>query len=318
MSDRETKPVYVLHGKDAFLQDAMRKDIVARLVADADPQLCVATFDADVSLADVLDELRTLPFLAPYKVVIVRDADAFIAGNREALEAYLEKPARTASLVLLVSSFPSNTRLYKAAKKVGEILECSISGGAELRRWVVASGKRRGKTLASDAAELLTEWVGEDLGLLDSEIEKLSLYVGERETITGDDVSKLVVASAGPVAFALTNALTMQDARAALGALDDMLTVRGEELKVLGMLAWHLRKVAAAKRLSPGGKPSPDVWKQLRIPYHQQGAFAGLLRRRSLRKVNQDFRRLIAADLAIKSGADPVAAMQVLVVELCS
>ncbi|MFW6062370.1 MAG: DNA polymerase III subunit delta, partial [Planctomycetota bacterium] len=110
----EIKPIYVLHGNDQFLLDTWRKEIVSRLVGDADPQVCVTSFDASAELAEVLDELRTLPFLAPYRVVIVRDADAFVSAHRDALENYLDRPCQSASLVLMVSSFPKNTRLYKA------------------------------------------------------------------------------------------------------------------------------------------------------------------------------------------------------------
>ena len=45
------------------------------------------------SLADVLDEVRTLPFLARCRVVIVEGADPFVTAHRKELEAYAEKPS---------------------------------------------------------------------------------------------------------------------------------------------------------------------------------------------------------------------------------
>lgn len=316
-SSPATKPVYVFHGDDAFLRDAAREEILSALLGEADPQLCVASFDATAELADVLDELRTIPFLAPHRVVIVRDADAFIAAFREELEKYLQSPSPTASLILMVSSWPKGTRLYKVVDKVGRVLDCSVSGKGDLGPFIRQAAQRRGKKIAPDAAELLAQWIGEDLAALDGEVEKLSLYAGEREVIEGGDVAAVVTATTGPADFALTNALTAGDARAALEALGGMLTRRGEEFKVLGQIGWHLRKVLRAQQLIAAGESPEAALSACRVFYGKR-EFLNLLRRRAGEAVRQDFRRMIRADLGMKSGVDASAALQRLVVELCT
>ena len=65
MVSADPKCVYVLYGSDAFLRDETRRALVQRIIGDADPQTAVTHFDAMAELAEVLDELRTLPFLAP-------------------------------------------------------------------------------------------------------------------------------------------------------------------------------------------------------------------------------------------------------------
>jgi len=315
MSDRTVKPVYVMHGDDTFLQDAYRKEIIAHSVGDADPQTCVAQFDATAELALVLDELRTLPFLAPRRVVILRDAEAFISAYRAQLEDYLQSPSETATLVLMVSSWPKNTRLYKLVAKIGRTIDCG-SPRHNLTQWLGKSAGKRGKSIARDAAELLVEWLGSDLSVLNGEVEKLSLYVGQRDTITAQDVATMVTASSGPVAFALTNALTDGNASAALKALDDMLTVRGEEFRVLGMIASHLRRALRGQQLAATGK-NPAGALNPRMPHRAKAAFTAMLARRPLATLEGDFRRLIRADLGMKSGLEPVATLQELVVGLC-
>ena len=135
---------------------------------------------------------------------------------------------------------------------------------------------------------MLAEWIGADLTRLDGEIEKLVLYVGERGEISSADISAVAVASGGYKPFALTNAIGRRETRKALEILAAMLTSRGEEIKTLGMLAWHVRKnVSQAKPNSPAAA-----------------------------KARRDTRKLLAADLAIKSGADSATTMQLLVMEL--
>ncbi|MFP4106271.1 MAG: DNA polymerase III subunit delta [Phycisphaerae bacterium] len=310
-----TKPVYVLYGNDGYLRDTHRKRIVDRIVGDADPQICVSTYDATAELAEVLDELRTLPFLAPHRVVIVHDADGFVSGNRAPLEKYLENPSANGTLVLIVSTWRSNTRLAKSVAKVGEAIACNEPDSHSLPTWIKDAVSNRGRKINNDAAELLAEWVGTDLAAINSEIEKLITYIGDRKTITVNDVGQLVTSSTGPAAFDLTNAITDGNVAAALTALGGMLNSRGDEFKTLGMLAWHLRRALAARQAMDAGK---DPGRSLRMPYQQKQKFLAMLKRRPLPKIQSDFRKLIDADIGMKSGSDPSTALQELVVSLCT
>jgi len=313
MPSAEIKPIYVLVGSDAFLRDEYRRSVVRRIIGQADPQIAVTTFDATAELAQVLDELRTMPFLAPRRAVIVSDADTFVSKHREALENYLQSPSSASALILIVSSWSASTRLAKLSAKIGEVFACSAPHARKLLAWVAKAAGKRGKKIAPDVAELLVEWCGADLAVLGSELEKLSLYVDERASITGDDVAAVVSATAGPAAFALTNAITVGDTPAALKALAGSLVRRGDEFKVLGLLAWHVRRaLAAARQLAAGRQPS------LSMPSQQRPAFLKMVKRRPLSELQNDFRRLLAADLAMKTGADGVAALQELVVRLSS
>ncbi len=311
------KPVYVLNGADAFLRDAHRREIIDALIGEADPQTCVASFDATAELAEVLDELRTLPLLGRRRVVIVRDADAFVSANRQALEQYLQSPSATACLVLMVLSWPKTTRISKIVAKIGRVFQCAPPKYRQLNQWLAQAAAQRGKEIAPEAGELLGEWIGEDLAALDSEIEKLSLYLGQRRLITAADVAAVVTATAGPAAFALTNALTAGDTPAALKALSGMLTTRGQEFRVTGLIRWHLQKVLRGCQLAAAGD-RPEKALSPKIPPSQRNAFVSLVKRRSLRAVQSDFRNLIRTDLAMKSGTPAQAALQELVILLCS
>ena len=311
------KPIYVLYGTDAYLRDAHRQEILTATLGDADPQTCVAVYEADAELAQVLDDLRTLPFLAPRRAVVLRDADAFVSAHRDALEKYCQAPVETATLILQVSSWPKNTRLYKIIAGVGEAIECSLPEKSNLRSFLNDAAKKRGKKIAPDAAELLTEWIGRDLAALDSELEKLSLYTSQRDTITLADVSALVTSTTGPAAFALADALTAGEPRAALAALGGMLTTRGDEFKTFGMIAWHLRRVMRASQMIAAGKSTDAAMKAARVFYNKP-KFVQLLKRRPGAKLIGDFRKLLATDRAMKTGTPAPAALQDLVIGLCS
>ena len=76
------KPVYALVGSDSFLQLQTLREILAEMPPD------VQRVDVDgerAELAEVLDELRSYAMFGGAKLVVVRDADAFISRFREQL-----------------------------------------------------------------------------------------------------------------------------------------------------------------------------------------------------------------------------------------
>ncbi|KPK86560.1 MAG: hypothetical protein AMJ81_00900 [Phycisphaerae bacterium SM23_33] len=298
MSENPPKPVYVLHGPDDYLRRQYRRKIVAGLVGSEEAPLAVANFDSSAVLTEVLDELRTAPLLASRRLVIVHDADDFVTRHRQQLEDYLARPCPTASLILTVESWPPNTRLARQVREIGELMDCSSPEERSLPRWISGAAEDRGKRMSPQAAALLAAWVGPDLARLDAEVEKLSLYTGGRQEISAEDAAASVAATAGPVPFALTNALAGGDSKAALHALDSLLTRRGQELRVLGLIIWHLRSRLERDLSRPPSRRGP----------------AG---RRSPASVHKAFRHVLQADLGLKTGAQPLATMQLLVTQLC-
>lgn len=310
--------IVVLSGKDAYLRETARRRVVSRIVGEADPQLCVMDFDADAELSTVFDELRTLPFLAPHRVVIVHEAEAFITAHRQALENYLDKPAGNGTLILEAGSFPKNTRLAKKLPQAGgEIIDCSSPSGANLLRWIRDAAGEREIKLQADAANLLAEWVGEDLASLSTELDKLRCYVGAGGTVTARNVADLACNVAGPEAFALVNAIVAADPAGALKTLNAALSARGAEFALLGQLSWHVRRALQAAQAIRAGTPANAALKAAKVFYGQR-EFQTMLQRRGVRKLQQDARRLLAADLGMKSGLKPHQAMQQLVMELCT
>ena len=94
-----------------------------------------------------------------------------------------------------------------------------------------------------------------------------------------------------------------------------MLTTRGEEFKVLGMIGWHLRKALRARQLIAQGS-SPDAALRTCRVFYGKREFLTMLKRRG-DALQDDFRRMIRADLGMKTGANPAAALQQLVMALC-
>src|SRR4051812_21237515 len=92
--DRLTKakplPLYVLHGDEPFLERRAVLGLRTLLFGPDDDGFGVSTHPGDkATWAAVMDDVQTLPMLAPRKLVIVEQADPFVSRERARLEKFV-------------------------------------------------------------------------------------------------------------------------------------------------------------------------------------------------------------------------------------
>jgi DNA polymerase-3 subunit delta len=249
------KPIYAVVGEDAYLRrETLTAIIRVALGAEAD-DLAVSRYPGEsAALADVLDEVRTLPFLSRARVAIVEGADPFVTAHRKELEAYAESPAVTGVLVLAVKAWPANTKLAKLVDKVGLAVDCKSPSERELPGWLVELARAQyDLRLESDASRLLLELVGPKVGLLVSDLEKLAIYVGDRKTIKSEDVSRMVGAGRIESVWAILDAAATGSSAEALGEVDRLIASGEHPVGLRAAMSTSLRKVhhAGQLRLAP-------------------------------------------------------------------
>jgi DNA polymerase-3 subunit delta len=156
---------------------------------------------------------------------------------------------------LLISAAKVDKRkvFYKAIEKLGAV-ESFAGWSVEDRDWAAQAETWAGKALRSRQKEIsdealaeLINRVGPNARQLDSEIEKLSLYVGARKAIEAADVSAICTRNKTARAFALGDALGDRDLPRLLRRLDeDLWEVRRDSQKSeIGLLYGLISKVRA-------------------------------------------------------------------------
>lgn len=314
------KPVYALFGDDAFLRKESLTEIARAVFHGAEDELGVVTYSGDqATLADVLDEVRMLPFFSKRKVVVVESADPFVSAHRKELEAYVESPSASGVLVLSVKAWPSNTKLAKQVEKAGLSVECKGPHERVLNSWLVQLARSRcGVQLDDDAARLLVELVGTEVGLLVVEIEKLAVYVGSRAKIHRDDVARMVGSGRVEDIWSVLNAATTGRGELALEQLDRLLAVGEAPIRILYAIGASLTKVHHAGQLRRARMGIEEACREAGIPpfavdrTRQQHAHLGP------RRVDLLPRLLLQADLDLKgsSSLTPRAVIEVLLMRL--
>ena len=264
----EVKPVVAAVGDDLYLRREVIRAVARRVLEVEGDDLEIARFPgASAALADVIDEVRTLPFLAKARVAVVEDADPFVTAHRKGLEAYAENPTGAGVLILALKSLPSNTKLAKLVAKTGLAIECKTPSEREMPAHLVGVAKsRHGLKLREEAARLLVELVGADVGLLASELEKLACYVGEQKEAGAEDVAKIVGGGRVETIWAILDAATTGESGKALGELDRLLASGEPPIKLLAGVSASLSKLHHAGMLRSGRVEAREACKRAGIP----------------------------------------------------
>lgn len=315
-------PVYAIIGEESFARGQCLAALREAILGEADPEMALSQYEgAEVGpTAELLDELRTPPFLAPRRLVVVENAEPFLARAREPLAKYLASPPSTSTLVLTCQKLPRNDKVGAAVRKVGMVVACLAPRERELPGWISARARTHGKRIELAAARRLADYVGVNLPVIEQSLAKLALYVGERSTIAEADVEALVEDLPVTTIFKLTDALGNQQAPKALTVLDHLLAQSRQPGYILSMVRWALERLINARALLDLGQDDEAIGKVLRM---RPGYFLDQTLRQAHRRSRTDYERcfalLLRADLATKtSAADPRHVLERLIIQLCA
>jgi DNA polymerase III subunit delta len=308
-------PIYLLQGEDDVEKSALAGEFLA-LVEEGLQAFNVERIHAgDMTTGDrladgvaaLLDAVRTLPMMAPRRIVIVFQADVMLAPKRESeaaaraldrLEAALMEPEPQTTLVLVAGPIDKRSRIYKLLARQATLVDCGAPDDvAAAERWVRTRVAAAGVEIEPAGARVLAVLAGfpdrpradgrsGDVKRLRGDVDRLLLYTLGQKRISVADAREI----AGPAAlqddWAMTNAIEQGQPAAALRQLAMMLDAGAPPEKILGQLGWLVR--SKFPMAAPADLPSA---------------------------VDAVFR----TDLDLKrSGGDPRVMLERLVVELCA
>ncbi|MFV2066119.1 MAG: DNA polymerase III subunit delta [Pirellulales bacterium] len=244
--------VCVLSGGDPFLKREVFAAIRDQVLGDGDGEFCESRLSGETTEAhEVFDALATRGlFGGERRLVSVQRADAFVTRCRKPLEDYFVRPATSGVLVLDMAKWVTRSRLHAALTGGGIRIDCTAPKRQRVRSWLPKrAASPHGAKLSAQAALLLLETVGLDLGLLDQELARLALLAGPDRCLT----ETLIHESAGD--WRVRSTWDLIDAAAegrvaeALTQLDRIIVAGEHPISILAQLASTLRRFSAAADL---------------------------------------------------------------------
>ena len=173
--------VYFFHGEAARLRDDAARRLAERAVDPATRDFNLDVFrGSDVTPEALASALAMPPVMAPRRVILLFDADRLTPTGRKVVEDTVGKlPSDVTFVVAAKIPDRSKAAFYRTLRSAGVELEWKAPRDNEIPGWLIERARARfGIEIAADAAAALADAVGADLGVLESELEKLAGAAG--------------------------------------------------------------------------------------------------------------------------------------------
>lgn len=310
--------IIFLYGEDFFRSGEKTAEIKKKFLAGDPVGSGLSFFDFSDSKKEtdkVLGALATNNLLAPKRLVIIKNIILDGTGSmREDTQVFLKNQKWLADDSDTVAVFweagnppaggKKSEALFKYFLKNAKSQEFEKLVGAKLSQWVLQRIKKTSEnaSISRGALEKLLAFAGEDMHLLNNEIEKLSAYAGGK-MITEENVELLVRANLGSNIFNTIDAIGANNKKEALGLLHRHLEKGDDPFYLLSMFVYQFRnllKVADFKNqfgadeyaIAREGKMHPFVVKKS----------LSQIRNFSLDKLKNIYQQLGELDTAVKTG----------------
>jgi DNA polymerase III subunit delta len=252
-------PLYLLQGDDEVEKSALAAAFAGLVEEDLRAFNVERIHAGELTTGDRLAEgvgsiiaaVRTLPMMAPRRVVLVMQAETLLMPRRESeaatraleqLEEFFRAPEPQTTLVLVAAALDRRSRMFKSLQKLATIVECGVvTDLADAERFVRTRVAAAGAAIEPAAARLVAQRAGTDVRRLRADVERLMLYALGQKQITADDVREVTGPAALQDDWAMTNAIESGHAGEALRQLALMLDTGAPPEKVLGQLGWVVR-----------------------------------------------------------------------------
>ena len=209
----EYKPFYLLSGTEPYFIDRLEAKITEKLTDEASRSFDYSLFyGKEVEPRQIIETAKRFPLLAPYHLVVVREAQ-HLDKSTDLIAEYLYQPQEKTIIVFCYKykAFDKRKKLYKAAKKAGALLETKVLYDNQVGQWIADRLKVAQFKIEAKALQILSEALGNDLSKIEKEIGKLKIVLDENTQITPELIEQHVGFSKDYNNFELYKAVGKRD-----------------------------------------------------------------------------------------------------------
>lgn len=216
VTDGRFRPVYLLHGEEAFFIDKLAETIELSALQEHERDFNLTVlYGKDSDPDQVKDACLRFPMMAERQVVVVRELQNWRVDTLEKLVPYLLKPTPSTVLVLCHKHKKVDGRrnVVKSVEKGGgAVFTSDKMRDGELPGWIAQLVRHSKRRIGEAETAMLAAHLGSDLGRVVGEVDKLCLVTEEGATITADLIQRYVGISKDFNVFELQKAIAEKDA----------------------------------------------------------------------------------------------------------
>ena len=207
-------PVYVLMGDEPFFIDQITDLLLENVLDESERDFNqVMLYGADIDAVTIINAARRFPMMSKYQLIVVREAQ--LVRDIEVLASYVKKPLMSTVLVLnyKYKTLDRRKSLATATDKVGVLFESKKIPDYKMPAFITSLMQQRSIGVDGKAAQMLADFLGNNLSRLSKELDKLALLLPENgaKRITPELVEQNVGISKEYNNFELLKAIATKD-----------------------------------------------------------------------------------------------------------
>ncbi|MCD8365754.1 MAG: DNA polymerase III subunit delta [Clostridiales bacterium] len=307
--NRQLKHVYLLYGAETYLIRQYR-DRLKAVLADPEDTMNFSSFSGkDIDAKQLIDLAETMPFFADHRSIFIEQSGYFKKAPEELAE-YLGDIPETVYFVFCETEVDRRNRLFKQVKKYGRAVEFQRQKEDVLMRWILGKLQRENKKITRPVMELFLSKTGNDMELIDRELEKLICYTLDRDVIRAKDVEAVCVHPVSDKIFEMVDAIAGKQQRKALELYHDLLRRKEPPIRILALMTRQFQTLMQLKELTDRGFDYKYMAGKVGVPEFAVRKYIGQSRKFSARQIQAAVRDGVQAEEDIKTGriADRLAA----------
>ncbi len=251
--------LYLIYGSDSFLIELEFK----KIIGDTDP-INIVKYNLDNNMIEeVIDDALTISLFSQNKTIIVNNSNIFTTKKNEIeqdikkLEEYLNNPNPDSTLIFLVESEKIDTRkkICKIMNKIGKVI--NITKPKNITKFIRDLFDEY--EISFENINLLIDRVGDNLAILNQEINKLKTYKDDDLVITKEDILNVTCKNIQPDMYYFIDCIVNRDIEKALELYKELRTFNEEPIAIIALLANKFRLMYQSKILIQRGYTVNDI-----------------------------------------------------------
>jgi len=290
---------YLLYGSENYLVKLYRDKLKDAIIGE--DSMNYSLFEGkDIDLIELKDMANTLPFFSEKRLIHIENS-GLLKKSSELADILQEAP--DSSIFLFVEEeVDKRNRAYKALKNKGVISEMKGLDQKNLQLFIVSLLEPAGKKITQSTANYLLEMAGTDMDNLNNEVEKLISYAYDRDTITNEDVDKVVTSQITGKIFQMMDAIGLKQQDKALSLYYDLLSVREKPSHILFLITRHFNILLQVKELVTNGFASSAITEKVGVPPFTTGKYINQSKNFTKRQLLDAIRLATDTEEKIKTG----------------
>lgn len=312
------KKCYLLFGEEAYLIRQYKDRLLHAAVKEGDTMNISRFGGKDTDVKAVIDMSETLPFFAERRVILIEESN-FLKSQAEGLAEYIKDIPDTTVLIFAESEVDKRNRTYKQIAKEGRAVEFKRQTEETLRQWVLGRLKKEGKKITREVMDLFLVKTGNDMELIQNELEKLICFTLGKEIVGAGDVESICSNRISGKIFEMVDAIAYGNQKKAMDLYMELLYLKEPSMRILFLLTRQFQILMQLKEMEISGFSSKEMASKAGIPEFAVRKNLGQAKCFRLAELELAVRDGVQAEEDIKTGRRPEQlALELYLVKYCN